>query len=231
MGNSTHAAPAAPEPRPLMRPVSPPGNVRQRASYGEAPRHHVTRPADGVPEPRRRASSRDERKPSPMICSSTTAAASATSAAPRSVHCRGVHRFGELPVISLADYSPTTLKFIKTNDLACVFVFAVEGGRPVTIGHALGLKYRFDQVQSQHPRQITIEHVAWTPSAATAALIVEDIAHRLAARAMHAGWYHVNVADAVGAVRKACRMFPSTRIVEHEALMLQLASHSRRAWA
>jgi hypothetical protein len=59
----------------------------------------------------------------------------------------------------------------------------------------------------------------------------KDIAHRLAARAMNARWYHLEVDDAVAAVRKACRMFPSHRIVEHEALMLQLASHSRRAWA
>jgi hypothetical protein len=130
-------------------------------------------------------------------------------------------------VIYLSDYSPITLKFIKANDLACVFVFAVEGGRPCKIGHALNLKYRFDQVQSQHPRQITIEHIAWTPSAATAALIAEDISHRLAARAMNGGWYHLNVVDAVAAVRRACRMFPSTRIVEHEALMLQLAGRSR----
>ena len=134
---------------------------------------------------------------------------------------------GSCPVISLADYSPTTLKFLKSHDLAAVYVFAVEGGRPC----ALGLKYRFDQVQSQHPRQITIEHVAWTPSAATAALIAEDVSHRLAARAMNAGWYHLDVADAIAAVRKACRMFPSTRIVQHEALMAQLASHGRRAWA
>jgi hypothetical protein len=129
-------------------------------------------------------------------------------------------------VISLADYTPTTLKFLKSNDLACVFVLAVEGGRPVKIGHALSLKYRFDQVQAQHPRVLTIEHVAWTPSAATAALIVEDISHRLAARAMNAGWYHLDVADAVAAVRKACRQFPSSRIVEHEALMAQLGGHA-----
>jgi hypothetical protein len=129
-------------------------------------------------------------------------------------------------VIHLSDYSPATLKFLKAHDLACVFVLAVEGGRPCKIGHALGLKYRFDQVQSQHPKALTIEHVAWTPSAATAALIVEDISHRLAARAMNAGWYHLDVADAVAAVRKACRMFPSHRIVEHEALMLQLASRA-----
>jgi hypothetical protein len=129
-------------------------------------------------------------------------------------------------VISLADYTPTTLKFLKSNDLACVFVLAVEGGRPVKIGHALSLKYRFDQVQAQHPRVLTIEHVAWTPSAATAALIAEDISHRLAARAMHAGWYHLDVSDAVAAVRKACRQFPSSRIVEHEALMAQLGGHA-----
>jgi hypothetical protein len=129
-------------------------------------------------------------------------------------------------VIALADYSSTTLQFIKTHDLACVFVLAVEGGRPCKIGHALNLRYRFDQVQAQHPRVLTIEHVAWTPSAATAALIAEDISHRLAARAMNAGWYHLDVADAVAAVRKACRQFPSSRIVEHEALMAQLGGHA-----
>jgi hypothetical protein len=76
------------------------------------------------------------------------------------------HRFVmELAVISLSDYSPTTLKFIKVHDLACVFVLAVEDSRPVKIGHALSLKYRFDHVQAQHPKAITIEHVAWTPSA------------------------------------------------------------------
>jgi hypothetical protein len=136
-------------------------------------------------------------------------------------------------VIALADYSPTTLKFLKAHDLACVFVLAVEGGRPVKIGHALNLGYRFDQVQAQHPKALTIEHVAWTPSAATAALIAEDIAHRLAARAMNAGWYHLDVADAVAAVRKACRMFPSSRIVEHEALLQQLTglTPAPRKWA
>jgi hypothetical protein len=142
-----------------------------------------------------------------------------------------VHRFEEPPLISLSDYLPTTLKFIRAHDLAGVFVLAVEGGRPVKIGHALNLRYRFDQVQAQHPKTLTIEHVAWTPSAATAALVVEDISHRLAARAMNAGWYHLDVDDAVGAVRRACRMFPSTRIVEHEALMLQLTGRGRRAWA
>jgi hypothetical protein len=132
-------------------------------------------------------------------------------------HVRAVFRDGAA-VINLSDYSPTTLKFIKTNDLACVYILAVEGGRPCKIGHALNLRYRFDQVRTQHPKEITIEHVAWTPSAATAALV----SHRLAARAMNAGWYHLDVADAVAAVRKACRMFPSTRIVEHAALMAQL---------
>jgi hypothetical protein len=82
-------------------------------------------------------------------------------------------------------------------------------------------------VQAQHPKAITIEHVAWTPSAATAALIAEDISHRLAARAMHAGWYHLDVADAIAAVRKATRLFPSSRIVEHEALMAQLTDLTR----
>jgi hypothetical protein len=134
-------------------------------------------------------------------------------------------------LISLSDYSPTTLKFIKANDLACVFVLAVEGGRPCKIGHALSLKYRFDQVQAQHPKVLTLEHVAWCPSAATAALIAEDISHRLAARAMNAGWYHLDVADAIAAVRKACRQFPSSRIVEHEALMLQLGTMAARKWA
>jgi hypothetical protein len=100
------------------------------------------------------------------------------------------HRFAkEAAVISLADYSPSTLKFLKTRDMACVYVFAVQGDRPVKIGHALSLIYRFDQVQSQHPRQITIEHVAWTPSAATAALIAEDVSHKLAARAANARWW------------------------------------------
>ena len=55
-------------------------------------------------------------------------------------------------VISLADYTPTTLKYIKTHDLACVYVLGVEGGRPCKIGHALSLRYRFDQAQAQHPR-------------------------------------------------------------------------------
>jgi hypothetical protein len=126
-------------------------------------------------------------------------------------------------LISLADYTPTTLKFLKSHDLACVYVIAVESGRPCKIGHALSLKYRFDQVQAQHPKILTIEHIAWTPSAATAALIVEDVSHRLAARAMNARWFHLDVGDAINTVRKACRQFPSSRIVEHNELMSQLA--------
>jgi hypothetical protein len=52
---------------------------------------------------------------------------------------------------------------------------------------------------------------------ATAALIAEDVSHKLAARAMNAGWYHLDVSDAIATVRKATRMFPSTPIIEHEA--------------
>jgi hypothetical protein len=37
---------------------------------------------------------------------------------------------------------------------------------------------------------------------------------------------YLNVDDAIAAVRKACRQFPSSRIVEHEALMAQLAGRA-----
>jgi hypothetical protein len=36
--------------------------------------------------------------------------------------------------------------------------------------------------------------------------------------------------DAIAVVRKACRLFPSSRIVEHEALMLQLGAMAARKW-
>jgi NAD(P)H-hydrate repair Nnr-like enzyme with NAD(P)H-hydrate epimerase domain len=36
---------------------------------------------------------------------------------------------------------------------------------------------------------------------------------------MNAGWYYLDVSDAIAAVRKAIRMFPSTRIVEHDVLI------------
>jgi hypothetical protein len=130
-------------------------------------------------------------------------------------------------LIKLTDYSP-----IRSNRLACLFVFAIEGAAPVKIGHALNVPYRLKQVQLGQPRAITIEHLAWVPSAATGALIAEDIRHKLAPREVRAGWYQIEIADAIAVVRKACALFRSRGIVEHEALMQQLADVGYgQAWA
>jgi hypothetical protein len=129
-------------------------------------------------------------------------------------------------VIHLADYTPTTLKFLKTHDLAAVYVFSTEGDRPCKIGHCLSLPRRFASAQAEHYKALHVEHAVWTPSAATAALIVEDVRHKLGDRAMNGGWFYVGVDDAVAAVRRACRVFPSQRLVEHGTLMAQLAKSS-----
>jgi hypothetical protein len=78
-------------------------------------------------------------------------------------------------LIKPADYSPAVLRFIKTNELACLYVFAVAGRQPCKIGHALNLRHRHGLVQEAHAEEITIEHITWCPSAATAALIAENM--------------------------------------------------------
>jgi hypothetical protein len=40
-------------------------------------------------------------------------------------------------VIKLSDYTPPMLKFIKAHQFACVYVFAINGRKPVKIGRAL----------------------------------------------------------------------------------------------
>ena len=72
-------------------------------------------------------------------------------------------------------------------------------------------------MQAQHPRQITIEHVALdTKPRDRRADRRGRVAQARGTRDewMNGSWYHVNVADAVAAVR-----FPSTRIVEHDVLI------------
>jgi hypothetical protein len=118
-------------------------------------------------------------------------------------------------LIKLSDYSPAVLKFIKTNDLACLYVFAVAGHQPCKIGHALSLRHRHGLVQEAHAEEITIEFLVWCPSAATAALISEDARHRLGGTAGRAGWWNIEPVTAIEVVRKACSMFPSRGILEH----------------
>jgi hypothetical protein len=87
---------------------------------------------------------------------------------------------------------------------ACVYIFAIDGRKPVKIGRALTLKHQLGLVQDAHAEPVTIEHVSWCPSAATAAMIVEDIRHKLGAPVGGAGWYNIEPAATIEAVRKAC---------------------------
>jgi hypothetical protein len=79
-------------------------------------------------------------------------------------------------------------------------------------------------VQEAHAEEITIEHLTWCPSVATAALIAEDVRHKLGVTAGRAGWWNVEPAGAIEVVRKACAQFPSRGIVEHEAFLAQAAA-------
>jgi hypothetical protein len=127
-------------------------------------------------------------------------------------------------VIKLSDYSPSIVRFIKSNDLACLYVFAVDGHRPCKVGHALNLRHRHGLVQEAHLELITIEFLSWCPSVATAALIAEDVRHRLGVSEGRAGWYNIEPAAAVESVRRACAQFPSRGILEHAAFIAQAAS-------
>jgi hypothetical protein len=127
-------------------------------------------------------------------------------------------------LIKLADYSSATLSFIKSNELACLYVFAVNGRQPCKIGHALNLRHRHNMVQGAHPEPITIEYLTWCPSAATAALIAEDVRHKLGSSTGRAGWYNIGIPEAVAVVRKACAQFPSRSIIEHAAFLAQAAA-------
>jgi hypothetical protein len=125
-------------------------------------------------------------------------------------------------LITLSGYPAPVIKFLKTNGMAAVYIFSVAGRAPCKTGHLLNLKHRFDTVQEGCPDPITIEHLAWCPSAATASLLAEDVKHRLGASG-YGGWYNVEPLIAISAVRKACAMFPSRGIVTHTVLMQQLA--------
>jgi hypothetical protein len=127
-------------------------------------------------------------------------------------------------VIKLSDYSPAIAKFIKANELAAIYVFAVNGRSPCKIGHALNLRHRHGLTQEAHPETITIEFLTWCPSVATAALIAEDVRHRLGASAGRAGWFNIDPAAATDVVRKACAQFPSRGIIEHAAFIAQAAA-------
>ena len=101
--------------------------------------------------------------------------------------------------------------------MACVFVFAIEGAAPVKIGHALNVPYR---LRADAARATQGDHHRGTYLGARAprraALLAEDL----------------KSPEAIDVVRKACALFPSRGIVEHDALMRQLADVGyTRAWA
>ena len=127
-------------------------------------------------------------------------------------------------MIKLSDYSPAVLRFIKANDLAAIYVFAIASRRPCKIGHALNLRHRHGLVQEAHAEEITIEFLTWCPSVATAALIAEDVRHRLGVNEGRAGWYNIDPAIAIETVRRACALFPSRKLLEHEIFLAQAAS-------
>jgi hypothetical protein len=127
-------------------------------------------------------------------------------------------------LIKLSDYTPTISRFIKSNQLAAVYVFAVDGRRPCKVGHALNLRHRHGLTQEGHAEEITIEHVTWCPSAATAALIAEDIRHRLGVSDGRAGWYNIEPTAAIEVVRRTCALFPSRNLLEHAVFLAQAAA-------
>jgi hypothetical protein len=98
------------------------------------------------------------------------------------------------------------------------------GHQPCKVGHALNLRHRHGLVQEAHAEEITIEHITWCPSVATAASIAEDVRHRLGVSAGRAGWWNVEPAVAIAVVRRACAQFPSRGIIEHSAFIVQAAS-------
>jgi hypothetical protein len=57
-----------------------------------------------------------------------------------------------------------------------------------------------------------LELLIWCPSAATAALIAEDIRHRLGVTGRAGGWYRIEPAATIEMVRRACSLFPSPGI-------------------
>lgn len=127
-------------------------------------------------------------------------------------------------MIKLTDYTRAITRFIKANDFAAIYVFAVNGRPPCKIGHTINLRHRHGLVQEAHPETITIEFLTWCPSAATAALIAEDVRHRLGVSDGRAGWYNIDPAAAIATVRKACSQFPSRRIIEHSAFIAKAAA-------
>jgi hypothetical protein len=124
-------------------------------------------------------------------------------------------------LIQLTDYTSSILKFVKSRQMAFVYVFATEGKPPCKIGYGLNLKNRLEQLQAGRPQRLTIEYIAWCPSTPTAALIAENLRHRLAKFEVRTGWY-LKIPEAIAEVRKACSMFPSFGIIEHGALMQRL---------
>ena len=112
-------------------------------------------------------------------------------------------------MIHLSDYTSSILKFVKSRQMAFVYIFATEGKPPCKIGGRC--------------RRPTIEYIAWCPNAPTAALIAEGLRHRLVEFEVRAGWY-LKIPEAIAEVRKACSMFPSFGILEHGVLMQRLGA-------
>jgi hypothetical protein len=138
------------------------------------------------------------------------------------VCARNKHR-GAPALIHLSDYTSSILKFVKSRQMAFVYIFATEGKPPCKIGYGLNLKNRLEQLQAAQPRRLTIEYIAWCPNAPTAALIAEGLRHRLVEFEVRAGWY-LKIPEAIAEVRKACSMFPSFGIIEHGVLMQRLGA-------
>lgn len=127
-------------------------------------------------------------------------------------------------MIKLDSYTPSIVRFIKSNGLAAIYVFAIDGHAPTKVGHCLNLRHRHGLVQEAHPEPITIEFLTWCPSVATAALIAEDIRHKLGISKGRAGWHNIEPAAAIETVRKACMQFPSRGMLEHTAFIAQAAA-------
>lgn len=122
--------------------------------------------------------------------------------------------------IDLADYSQTIRCALKKGGYACVYVAAVQDGRPCRIGYALDLMDAIKRLQRSSPLQISIWDVMWVPDRGIATTIVQSVLASIAEHRGAGGWHDLEALSVVDAVHlETCRLYPNAVTVPHDQLI------------
>jgi hypothetical protein len=125
--------------------------------------------------------------------------------------------------IDLDDYTPAMRRFIKTREMACVYVLSHRVGRPCRVGHCLDVHAHVGMIRSLNAALIDVNHLLWCPGKMVAVVVENAVRNELAGHHIRQKWFDLDPDHCTARITEAAaRLYPGANLVTHDAIIRQL---------